>query len=92
MSGQQSQQLLGYLLGALEEDEQQQIEAQLRCDPALRAELVRLRRCLEPLEESWQPVCPPSGLWQRTCHFVDVAARAVAVSVPASSSRRTAWC
>jgi hypothetical protein len=90
MSGQQSQQLLGYLLGALEEDEQQQIEAQLRRDPALRAELARLRQCLEPLEESWQPVCPPSGLWQRTCHFVDVAARAVAV-VPGELARRSSW-
>src|SRR5256885_10117557 len=77
MSGQQSEQLLGYLLGALEEGEHRQIEAQLRHDPSLRAELARLRQCLEPLENSWRPVCPPAGLWQRACHFVDVASRVV---------------
>ena len=53
MSGQNSQQLLGYLLGALEEDEHRQVDAQLRDDAAMRAELARLRQCLEPLEQSW---------------------------------------
>ncbi len=92
MSGQQSQQLLGYLLGALEEDEHQQVEAQLRRDPALRAELARLRHGLEPLEESWQPVCPPPGLGQRTCRFVEVAASAVPRGlVPAGVARRGSW-
>ena len=62
MADEQSQQLLGYLLEALEEDERRQIEAQLRRDPELRAELGRLRGCLEPLESSWRPVCPPAGL------------------------------
>ncbi len=88
MSGQQSQQLLGYLLGALEEDEHQEVETQLRHDPALCAELARLRQCLEPLEQSWQPICAPPGLWQRTCHFVDVAARAVPAALMA---RRGNW-
>ncbi len=88
MSGQHSQQLLGYLLGALEEDERRQVEAQLRDDPAMRAELARLRQCLEPLEQSWQPVCPPPGLWQRTCRFVEVAASAVPAGLVA---RRGNW-
>src|SRR5262245_26997107 len=92
MSGQQSQQLLGYLLGALEEDEHQQVEAQLRRDPALRAELARLRHCLEPLEASWQPVCPPPGLWQRACRFVDVAANAIPRALDyTGAGRRGSW-
>ena len=92
MSGQHSQQLLGYLLGALEDDEHQQVEAQLRREPALRAELARLRHCLEPLEESWQGVCPPPGLWQRTCRFVEVAASAVPRGlVPGGVARRGSW-
>jgi len=76
MSG-RNEQLLGYLLGALEEEERREIDVQLHRDPALREELASLRRCLAPLEDSWQPVCPPAGLSQRTCRFVDVAARAV---------------
>jgi prepilin-type processing-associated H-X9-DG protein len=103
MSGQQSEQLLGYLLGALEDDERRQFETHLRHDVVLRAELGRLRSCLEPLENSWQPVGTPPGLWQRTCRFVEVAARVVprgaaamcraSMSAGAGGglSRRSAW-
>ena len=42
--------LLGYLLGALNAAEQQRIESRLAADPQLRRELHRLQRCLEPLD------------------------------------------
>jgi hypothetical protein len=74
-------------MGALEDDEHRHVEAELHRDPALRAELARLRQCLEPLEEAWQPVCAPPGLWQRTCRFVDVAGRAL----PGGLMRPSRW-
>ena len=54
--------LLGYLLGALDADEQLRIESELARDPQLRDELARLRRCLEPLESTWDECDPPAGL------------------------------
>lgn len=70
MSDRVRQQLLGFLLGALEEPEQQQIAHQLEKDPALRRKLARLQRSLQPLEESRREYAPPPGLADRTCRFV----------------------
>lgn len=64
------QQLLGFLLGALEEPEQKQIADQLEKDPALRRKLARLQRSLQPLKESRREYAPPPGLADRTCRFV----------------------
>src|SRR5262249_41535712 len=58
--------LLGYLLNALEPDELRQVETQLRTDPAARQKLQRLRQVLEPLAIDLQPAEPPGGLWVRT--------------------------
>ncbi len=58
--------LIGYLLGALEADEQRRIERELEVNPQLRQELERLRRCLEPLESLHGEHAPPSDLTQRT--------------------------
>ena len=66
------EQLLGYLLGALEPAEQQIIEARLLADPALRSEFERLQAKLLPLaeaEEDCEPV-PSPGLAGRTCRYV----------------------
>jgi hypothetical protein len=64
------EQLLGSLLGALDEDEQQAIETRLDCEPALRAELAAVRQQLEPLKLLAGDDGPPPGLAERTCRFV----------------------
>lgn len=69
------EELLGYLLGALEPDEHRAIETQLRDCPELRDELETLRATLLPLEASAgtqsPELCePPPGLAERTCQYV----------------------
>ncbi len=68
------EQLLGYLLGALEPSEQASVEALLATDPDLRRELERLRVSLGALddasEEEEQDLEPPPGLGARTFQFV----------------------
>jgi hypothetical protein len=71
--------LLGYLMGALDADERARVEAELAKSPQLRMELARIRRCLEPLESIREAadVDPPAGLVERVCDAVEaqVAAR-----------------
>jgi len=74
MADRVQQQLLGYLLGALEETEQQQIAEQLKRDPALRRKLARVRKLTEALGKSRQRFAPPAGLAARTCQLVAQAA------------------
>jgi len=88
MSGEIREQLLGYLLGALEEDERRQVERDLAASPALRRELAQLRVGLRPLLADRQAIAPPRGLWRRTCRFVELTARVMAGSAPAS---RWSW-
>jgi hypothetical protein len=74
MSSPSREHLLGFLLGALERTEQEQVEAELDQNPALRAELDRLEGCIGRLglDEEPQPFDPPVGLATRTCRFVAV--------------------
>ncbi len=59
--------LLGYLLGALEPLEMRRIEKLLRTDPLLQAELERVRESLRPLEDHPEATQgPPSDLVSRT--------------------------
>lgn len=51
--------LLGYLLGALEPDEMRRVAELLREDPELRRQLAEIERSLRPLEEGYRPVEPP---------------------------------
>jgi len=61
------EQLLGYLLDALEDDERRRVERQIEDDPTLIDELQALRESLEPLAEDSDEREPPAGLAQRAC-------------------------
>ena len=70
--------LLGYLLGALDPDEMQRVARLLREDPEARDQLAELEEMVRPLEEGYIPVEPPPG---------DLVSRTLAnlppVSIPA---------
>lgn len=64
------EELVGYLLDALDADERATLEQRLHQDTRLRHELELLHESLEPLrvdEGTWDP---PQGLAARTCAFV----------------------
>ena len=76
--------LVGYVLGALEEDERRHVEQQISRQTELQHEVELLRRCVAPLDADAVGYRPPGGLVQRTCQLVAahrpaVAGRAVAV-------------
>lgn len=59
--------LLGYLLGALEPHEMRRVAEWLRNDPAAQEQLAEIERSLKPLEENPLPVeAPPADLVART--------------------------
>jgi hypothetical protein len=62
--------LLGYLVGALDEDQHAEVERQLATDADARRRLAVLRKGLVPLEEARGEFEPPAGLAARTCRFV----------------------
>jgi hypothetical protein len=64
------QQLLGYLIGALEDSEKGAIERQLVGNPGLQEKLARARESLEPLESARRTYRPPTDLAARTCRLV----------------------
>jgi hypothetical protein len=70
--------LLGYLLGALEPAEMEEVERELENNPQLRRDLAAIEAALTPLgfperedDASFEP--PPVGLVARTCEFVEDA-------------------
>lgn len=67
--------LLGYLLGALEPDQMRRVEAWLQSDPAARQELQQLKAALLPLDEARdreiQEFEAPADLLARTLDFVE---------------------
>jgi prepilin-type processing-associated H-X9-DG protein len=58
--------LVGYLMNALEPDEHRQVEAYLAANPEARTQLETLRRTLEPLGADRAETEPPPGLVVRT--------------------------
>lgn len=85
MNDRTREQLLGYLLDALEENERDQVEQQLEANPDWRTELDTLATTLEPLAESYTEFEPPPGLATRTCAVVEDQLPAPAsVAFPAS--------
>jgi hypothetical protein len=91
--------LLGYLLGALDRAEQEQVEAELEVNPALRDELRRLDSSIDRLGLTAEPEHfePPAGLAARTCRYVAVRSepvilrRATLAPLGEYAPRRFAW-
>ncbi len=72
------EQLVGYLLGSLEQDEAHQVEIALADShqgESLRNELQILKRALAPLERDRPAIPPPPGLASRTLSFVAAQTR-----------------
>ncbi|QDS89327.1 hypothetical protein EC9_35260 [Rosistilla ulvae] len=65
--------LLGYLLGALEPEEVLRVEALLDSDPDARAELQRIKESLRPLDEESESFEPPADLIGRTMDFIEAS-------------------
>ncbi len=77
------EQLLGYLLDALDEHERSEIERRLVEDEECRVELKCLKAALEPLEALRDEDCdPPFDLAERTSALVFEHADAVAAAAP----------
>ena len=64
------QQLLGHLLGALDDDEQHVLDERLEHDEEFCSALLQWRRRLAPLESMRPDYEPPPGLAERTCRYV----------------------
>jgi prepilin-type processing-associated H-X9-DG protein len=64
------QNLIGYLLDALEPDERAQVEVYLKAHPEARARLEALRQSLARLEADRDELEPPPGLAERTLAHV----------------------
>lgn len=62
--------MLGFVLGALDATEQKQIQEQIDNDPALEETLIEIKNSLLPLEAIDSPAGPPPGLARRTCETV----------------------
>lgn len=84
------QDLLGYLLNALDEPERQRVFEALQKDPQLRQELEHLRRDLRPLDATNCDYVPPAGLADLTCDLVAGYAEQHAVDVPPAAGPRPA--
>ena len=82
------EQLLGYLLGALDAAESRQVEAELDQNPTLRVEMARFQELLSRLgmDEEPEEFEPPKGLADRTCDFVAENGDAATVAQSALSS------
>jgi prepilin-type processing-associated H-X9-DG protein len=64
------QQLIGHLLGALDDEEQEWVEARLERDEEYHRQWMEWRRRLAPLLAMRPDFDPPAGLAERTCQFV----------------------
>ncbi len=80
--------LVGYLLGALEPAEHEAVEAQLAVDSQLRHDFELVSRAIRPLAADKQGYEPPPGLAERTCIFVATQARVSLAPEPAHEGSR----
>jgi hypothetical protein len=63
-------QILGYLLGGLDDDEIERLKQQLSKNRQLEQELERIREAVDPLTEDQALHLPPEGLAAETCEHV----------------------
>ena len=86
--------LVGYLLGVLDEPARRETEAQLLTNPEARRKLDLLRRALAPLESSRDDAEPSAGLAERTLAFVarhHEAKLPPAPSIPVGQAGARGW-
>jgi prepilin-type processing-associated H-X9-DG protein len=84
----QQRQLLGYLLGALDDGEKDRLDHRLVADPVLRQKLLQAEESLEPLRAVERVHRPPEGLAARTCRKVFAYSEALAsLAIQAGSMR-----
>jgi hypothetical protein len=88
ISPRDQEQLLGYLLGALDDDEVRRLEERLRADVALQRELERLADAMRILDDGPAPA-PPAGLAERACRFVRHEAKVSPAPLPLA--RPASW-
>ena len=77
------EQLIGYLLEALEPHEHQAVAVELERNDQLKHELELLSRALQPLAADRQMHEPPRGLAERTCHYVVERTTQITIPMPA---------
>ena len=82
------EQLLGYLLGALDDSEHRQVEEHLQRDPQAQRELELLAGGLQPLKADADHHEPPRGLALRACEAVDAHRQPVVLDTPFADSPR----
>ena len=75
MSTFEQEQLLGYLLDALDDSERGSFQRRLIREPDLRGELASVGERLRPLRTAVIEFEPPPGLAERTCRLVTVVSR-----------------
>jgi hypothetical protein len=85
MTDSDREQLLGSLLGVLEEDEQAALDERLETDPECCKELALMRRRLDAIAPFRVDYDPPAGLAERTCLYV---AAHIPSPAPARTSKR----
>lgn len=70
MNESSSKDLPGYMLGALDPAEQEEIEQRIEESPELKEELQDLRDQIAPLDGLSPPGLPPTGLARRSCEYI----------------------
>lgn len=78
------EELVGYVLGALESHERELVERELEANEQLRREVAVLERRLTFLKEADGEETPPRGLAARTCQAVAMHATSGAATTPIS--------
>ena len=82
--------LIGYLLGALEPDEHRKVQAYLDANPAARERLATLRQMLAPLSADLDDPEPPPQLAARTLANIPALSRADLPRAPQTAGRAVA--
>ena len=62
--------LIGFVLGALDSAEHEEIRRKVEQDAGLRQQVLQIERSLEPLRWAKAEVAPPVGLAERTCSLI----------------------